>query len=210
MRVLLVTAMVSSAAGLTLELLLVAQASYLMGDATLATGVVVGTFLAAMGLGAWLTEFIGTKRQSLVRLLRALMLVELCLFPLCLLGPLALFWLFSRNAPLWLATVVLTVLVGLLGGMELPLITRMLETQDQLRRALARVLALDYLGSLVGALAFPLVLLPWLGLLPSAAALSLVPVGCSLALASVFPSLRRWRYPLLALFPLASVAGVLI
>lgn len=209
-RVLLVTAMVSSAAGLTLELLLVAQASYLMGDATLATGVVVGTFLAAMGLGAWLTEFIGTKRQSLVRLLRALMLVELCLFPLCLLGPLALFWLFSRNAPLWLATVVLTVLVGLLGGMELPLITRMLETQDQLRRALARVLALDYLGSLVGALAFPLVLLPWLGLLPSAAALSLVPVGCSLALASVFPSLRRWRYPLLALFPLASVAGVLI
>ena len=47
-RVLLVTAMVSSAAGLVLELLLVAQASYLMGDATLATGVVVGTFLAAM------------------------------------------------------------------------------------------------------------------------------------------------------------------
>lgn len=48
----LVTAMVSSAAGLVLELLLVTQASYLSGDATLATGVVVGTFLAAMGLGA--------------------------------------------------------------------------------------------------------------------------------------------------------------
>ena len=51
-RLLLVTAMVSSAAGLVLELLLVTQASYLSGDATLATGVVVGTFLAAMGLGA--------------------------------------------------------------------------------------------------------------------------------------------------------------
>lgn len=50
-RLLLVTAMVSSAAGLVLELLLVTQASYLSGDATLATGVVVGTFLAAMGLG---------------------------------------------------------------------------------------------------------------------------------------------------------------
>ena len=209
-RVLLVTAMVSSAAGLTLELLLVAQASYLMGDATLATGVVVGTFLASMGVGAWLTEFIGLQGQPLVRLLRALMLVEISLFPICLLGPLALFWLFSINAPLWLATVLLTVLVGVLGGMELPLITRMLETQDQLRRALARVLALDYFGSLIGALAFPLVLLPWLGLLPTASVLAFVPVGCSLALALVFPCLRRWRKPLLALLPMASVAGVLI
>ena len=48
-RVLLVTAMLSSAAGLILELLLVTQASYLAGNATVATGVVVGTFLAAMG-----------------------------------------------------------------------------------------------------------------------------------------------------------------
>ena len=65
-RVLLVTAMVSSATGLVLELLLVAQ-DYLMGDATLATGVVVGTFLAAMGLGAWFTEFIAVKGQPLNR-----------------------------------------------------------------------------------------------------------------------------------------------
>ena len=57
-RVLLVSAMVSSAVGLVLELLLVTQASYLSGDATLATGVVVGTFLAAMGLGAWLSQFL--------------------------------------------------------------------------------------------------------------------------------------------------------
>ena len=46
-RVLLVTAMVSSAVGLVLELLLVTEASYLAGDATLATGVVVGSFLAS-------------------------------------------------------------------------------------------------------------------------------------------------------------------
>ena len=202
--------MVSSAAGLVLELLLVTQASYLMGDATLATGVVVGTFLAAMGLGAWLTEFIAVRGQPLDRLLCALVLVEISLCPLCLLGPVALFLLFSLNAPLWIAIVVLTMLVGVLGGMELPLITRMLETQDQLRRALARVLALDYFGSLLGALAFPLVLLPWLGLLPTAALLALVPVLATLALALVFPGLRRWRGPLVVLLPLTGLAAVLI
>ena len=209
-RVLLVTAMVSSAAGLVLELLLVAQASYLMGDATLATGVVVGTFLAAMGLGAWFTEFIAVKGQPLNRLLRALVLVEITLCPLCLLGPVSLFLLFAIGAPLWIAIVLLTLMVGLLGGMELPLITRMLETQDQLRRALARVLALDYFGSLLGALAFPLVLLPWLGLLPTAAVLAFVPVGATLALALVFPSLRRWRIPVIALLPITGVAAFFI
>ena len=159
--------MLSSAAGLILELLLVTQASYLAGNATLATGVVVGTFLAAMGLGAWLTEFLAVSTTPRPALLRCLVIVELSLCPLCLLGPLVLFQLFAIDGPLWLAVVVLTILVGVLGGMELPLITRLLETQQQLRQVLARVLALDYFGSLLGALAFPLLLLPTLGLLPT-------------------------------------------
>ena len=83
-RVLLVTAMLSSAAGLILELLLVTQASYLAGNATLATGVVVGTFLAAMGLGAWLTEFLAISKTPQPALLRCLLIVELSLCP-CLL-----------------------------------------------------------------------------------------------------------------------------
>ena len=181
-RLLLVTAMVSSAAGLVLELLLVTQASYLSGDATLATGVVVGTFLAAMGLGAWLSQFLAQRGPLIERLLKTLVWVELALAPLCLLGPLALYLLFWLDGSLWLGTTVFTVLVGVLAGMELPLITRLLESQQELRRALARVLALDYLGSLVGALLFPLVLLPLLGLLPTAGAPSLIPVVSALLL----------------------------
>ena len=70
------------------------------------------------------------------------MWVELALAPSCLLGPLALYLLFWLDASLWLGTTVFTVLVGVLAGMELPLITRLLESQQELRRALARVLAL--------------------------------------------------------------------
>lgn len=214
-RLLLVTAAVSSAVGLVLQLLLVTQASYLAGDAALATGVVVGTFLAAMGLGAWLSQFVaagsaaqGSEDRS--ALLRSFVLVELGLSPLCLLGPLGLFALFAADGPLWLGLVLLTLAVGLLGGMELPLLTRMLEGQERLRNALARVLALDYLGALLGSLAFPLLLLPWLGLLPTAALLALVPLLCSAALCWAFPVLGRWRAPVSASVPLAAAAALLV
>ena len=83
--------------------------------------------------------------------------------------------------------------------MELPLITRLLETQQSLRQALAQVLALDYLGSLIGALMFPLILLPWLGLLPTAGLLSVVPIGCAGCLCIYFPMLKRGVVPLVAL-----------
>jgi len=210
-RLLLATAAVSSCVGLVLELLLATQASYLVGQTALATGVVVGTFLAAMGLGAWLSQYVGGGPDPGPPLLRAFVRVELALVPLCLFGPLLLFALFAAEGPLWLALVLLTVAVGALGGMELPLLTRLLETRQELRTVLARALALDYAGSLAGALLFPLVLLPWLGLLPTAALLSLVPLGCSLALAWSFPSLIRWRAILAATVPLtAGVAWLVV
>jgi spermidine synthase len=191
--VLLAAAAVSSTVSLVLELMLATQASYLLGDHTLATGIVVGTFLAAMGLGAWLSQFLACGPNPFARLLRLFLLVELLLSPLCLLAPLGLFALFGAGGPVWLGLVVLTLLVGVLGGMEVPLLTRLLETQQHLRTALARVLALDYLGALVGALLFPLVLLPWLGLLPTAGLLALVPLLSCLVICRVFPLGRRWR-----------------
>ena len=73
---------------------------------------------------------------------------------------------------------------------------------------MARVLALDYLGSLVGALLFPLVLLPLLGLLPTAGALSLIPVVSALLLTLHFPVLAPWRRWVLLLLPLLTLAAV--
>jgi spermidine synthase len=209
-RLLLATAALSSATGLVLELLLATQATYLLGDMALATGVVLGTFLAAMGLGAWGSQFIAPGPRPQSRLLRAFLGVELCLSPLCLLGPLALFALFRVEGPLWLGLVVLTLLVGMLAGMELPLLTRLLESQGQLRTALARVLALDYLGSLLGSLLFPLVLLPWLGLLPTAAALAMVPLLCSALLCWWFPACRGWRWPVSLAVPVVAALGLAV
>ena len=59
--------------------------------------------------------------------------MELCLAPLCLLAPLALFALFSADGPVWLGLVVFTLLVGVRGCMEVLLLTRLLESQQRLR-----------------------------------------------------------------------------
>ena len=109
--------------------MVVTQATYLVGDATLATGVVVGTFLAAMGLGGWASQFLAIGPDPSRSLLRALLWVELVLSPVCLLGPLSLFALFAIDGSVWLAVVLLTVVAGALAGMELPLLTRLLETR---------------------------------------------------------------------------------
>ena len=207
-RLLLFTVCLSSAVSLVFELMVVTQATYLVGDATLATGVVVGTFLAAMGLGGWVSQFLATGADPSSRLLQGLLWVELLLSPVCLLGPLLLFTLFAIDGSVWFAVVLLTVIAGTLAGMELPLLTRLLETQQDLRVALARALALDYLGSLVGALVFPLVLLPQLGLLPTSALLGLLPLASGVLLCWAFPSLRRWRWPVSLLLPLMAVLGV--
>jgi spermidine synthase len=209
-RLLLAAAALSSCVGLVLELLLATQASYLVGDTALATGVVIGTFLAAMGLGAWLSQYLARAAAPREPLLQAFLAVELALVPLCLLGPLLLFALFAADGPLWLGLVWLTVAVGVLGGMELPLLTRLLETRQELRTALARALALDYLGALVGSLLFPLVLLPWLGLLPTAAVLSLVPLFSAVALCVAFAELRRWRGWLLLFVPITALAALAV
>jgi spermidine synthase len=207
-RLLLLTAAFSSAVGLVLELLLVTQASYLTGDAALATGMVVGTFLAAMGLGAWLSQGIAVEAEDRPTLLRAFLLVELALAPLCLFGPLLLLLIWSVEGPIWLALVGLTLLVGVLGGMELPLLTRLLESGGTLRQTLARVLALDYAGALAGSLLFPLLLLPSLGLLATASLLSLMPLLAALLISRSFPSCRRWWRPIALALPLLALLSV--
>jgi spermidine synthase len=59
---------------------------------------------------------------------------------------------------------ILIILIGTLIGLELPLLTRIFREYTTLRIALANALTFDYLGGLIGALAFPLLLLPLLGI----------------------------------------------
>ncbi|MEM9926314.1 MAG: polyamine aminopropyltransferase [Cyanobacteria bacterium P01_D01_bin.50] len=196
-RFLLIAAAVSSGCGLAVELLLGTLASYLVGNQALAYGIAIGGFLAAMGAGSYLSQFIAPNAEGQFmqrKLLLAFLGVELAIAPLTALLPLGLFALFVMNGDLWLGLFLVTISLGILAGLEVPILTRVLEMEEGVREALAGVLALDYLGALFGSLAFPVILLPMYGMFPTAFILGSFPAFMVFAIARSFPHLRRWSY----------------
>src|SRR5262249_3489823 len=72
---LLASVFVIAACGLVYELAAGALASYLLGDSVLQFSTVIGAYLAAMGLGSWLSKFV--ERQMVAQFLRIELLVGL-------------------------------------------------------------------------------------------------------------------------------------
>ncbi len=165
---LLASVFVVAACGLVYELAAGALASYLLGDSVLQFSSVIGTYLFAMGIGSWLSRHL--ERQLVAQFLAIELLVGLV-------GGLMPALLFVAHSTLPAASLGafrvllygLVLLVGVLVGLEIPLVMRILKRQFNQRYALkdlvSQVLTFDYLGALVVALAFPLLFVPHLGLI---------------------------------------------
>ncbi|MFO1218397.1 MAG: polyamine aminopropyltransferase [Burkholderiaceae bacterium] len=164
---LLASVFVIAACGLVYELAAGALASYLLGDSVLQFSTVIGSYLFAMGLGSWLSRFV--ERALVARFLR----IELLVGAIGGLMPAALFAAHSLlpagATPAFRVLLYgLVLVIGTLVGLEIPLVMRILKRQFRERYALkelvSQVLTFDYLGALVVAVAFPLLLVPQLGL----------------------------------------------
>ena len=87
--------------------------------------------------------------------------------------------------------------LGTLVGLELPLLVRLSKTEGTFADLVSRALAFDYAGALVAALAFPLVLVPYVGLARASLATAVVNVLCALSATWMFgPALGKRRMPL--------------
>jgi len=155
------------------ELIAGAVSSYLLGSSVTHFSLVIGLFLSAMGVGAYLTRFVRGD------LLERFVQIELLIGLVGGSSSLALFAAFTYAPALYMGVMVTVAgLVGTLIGMEVPLIIRVLEERSGgLRLTVANVMAVDYLGALLASLAFPLVLVPRLGLMRTAFAFGLLNVG---------------------------------
>ena len=156
---LLASVFVVAACGLVYELAAAALASYVLGDSVLQFSTIIGTYLFAMGVGSWLSRFF--ERQLPAHFLRIELLVALV-------GGALPALLFIANAYVpgafrWLLYA-LVLLVGTLVGLEIPLVMRILKRNVALKDLVSQVLTFDYLGALAVSVAFPLVLVPQLGL----------------------------------------------
>lgn len=163
-RLALVTVVTASAA-IVYELLIGTLSTYLQGDSALQYSITIGVFLAAMGVGAWLARGVEQRRDLVGLLIRIEVAVSL-------LGGFSALALYAANAVIpagyTVSMVGLLAALGTLVGMELPVLAELFKRQGGVRGAFASALALDYAGSLVGSLAFPLLLLPTLGTVKTA------------------------------------------
>ncbi|MDH5709313.1 MAG: polyamine aminopropyltransferase [Hylemonella sp.] len=157
---LLVSVFVVAACGLVYELAAGAIASYLLGDSVLQFSTIIGSYLFAMGLGSFLSRYF--ERQLPAHFLRIELLVALVGGSLP-----ALLFLLNAHAPGGLRPALygLVMLVGILVGLEIPLVMRILRRNVALKELVSQVLTFDYLGALAVSIAFPLLLLPQLGLI---------------------------------------------
>lgn len=153
-----VNVLVIAVCGLIYELLAGTLASYMLGDSVTQFSLVIGTYLSAMGVGAWLSRYI---QQHLAQ---AFVEIEL-----------ALAFLGGFSAPLlfivfpfveWFRPLLLGLVfaVGVFVGLELPLLMRILKEHLDFSDLVSKVLAFDYVGALIASILFPLIFVPYLGL----------------------------------------------
>ena len=180
--------LVIAVCGLVYELLAGTISSYLLGDSVYQFSIVIGVFMAAMGFGAYITRFIHGDLAG------AFVTIQVLLGVIGGLSAPWLFFAFASQANYDVALFSVLIGAGTLVGIEIPLIVRLLKEQATLRVNLSNVLTLDYAGALLAALAFPLVLVPQLGLVRTSLLFGLanVLVG-GLALYTLWPWVRKKR-----------------
>ncbi|GHI06105.1 spermidine synthase [Streptomyces cellostaticus] len=168
----LVCVFVCAACGLVYELELVAFASYLIGDSVTQASVVLSVMVFAMGIGSLAAKRLRWHAAAGFGAIETVLaLVGGC-------SAMALYAVFAWTGGwggVWALgprclLVAFSLAIGLLIGAEVPLLMELIQ---RIRRqdaggAVADLFAADYVGALVGGLAFPFLLLPFLGQLTGA------------------------------------------
>ncbi|BBC35328.1 Polyamine aminopropyltransferase [Streptomyces graminofaciens] len=205
---------VCAACGLVYELELVALASYLIGDSVTQASVVLSVMVFAMGIGSLAAKRLRPRAAlGFGAIEAALALIGGC-------SALALYAAFAWTGDwggMWASgsrylLVAFSLAIGLLIGAEVPLLMELIQ---RIRRQdpagmVADLFAADYVGALVGGLAFPFLLLPWLGQLTGALLTGTVNalVGGALVLGLFHRDLSR-RSRLLLVLTNLTVLGLL-
>lgn len=156
-RLLLVAVFLAIGSGIVYELFIAACSAHLWGDSIYQFSLTIGLFMSAMGIGSYVTQ---KMHDHLVDYLVWVLLW------MSLIGGST--FLALRIADLYTASYLVvahawTAALGALVGVSLPLAMRIIEEHWPVKRLLAQVLFVDYLGALIGSLALPWFLLPKLG-----------------------------------------------
>ncbi len=169
-----ISVLLVAACGLIYELVAGTLASYLVGDSVFQFSTIIGTYLFAMGIGSALSRYINRG------LANRFVWIELLLGVIGGFSSALLMLAFAFTQGFELILYALVIVMGVLVGLEIPLLMRIVRDRYQFRDVIAHVLTFDYLGALGASLLFPILLVPRLGLVRSAMLFGLINAACAL------------------------------
>ena len=162
-KLLFVTTLIISICSIIYELLISAISSYIQGDSVTQFSITIGLYMSAMGIGSYLSKYVKDK------LFNKFIFIEMSIGLLGGFSTLILFLANIYTGIYALVMYVLIILIGIFVGMEIPILTRIIEgNNSNVRKNLANIFTFDYIGGLVGSIAFPIFLFPKLGFITTA------------------------------------------
>lgn len=144
--------------GIVAEYILSTLATYFLGDSVFQWTMIVSVMLFSMGLGSRISRYI--KGNLLLKFI----LIELILS--FFVSYSSLFAYSASAYTIYNGFIIygLSVIIGVLIGLEIPMVIRLNKEFQELRVNIASVMEMDYLGSLLGGVFFAFIGLPILGL----------------------------------------------
>lgn len=165
---LIYAAFIAGLCSIIYELLIATTVSYFMGDSVKFFSLTIGLYMAAMGLGSYISKFITDK------LLQRFVIAEILLGLIGGISIPLLYFTYTTTSLFYPTYVLLTLCIGFLIGLEIPFLTRLMESYQVLKSNIANILSFDYLGALIATIAFPFFLLPVLGIYQSSLLFGLI------------------------------------
>lgn len=185
-NLLLFSVLVVATCGLIYELVAGTLASYLLGDSITQFSTIIGVYLFSMGIGSWLSKFFTRN------LLSWFIQIEILVGLIGGLSSSILFILFEYVSSFQVVLYGLVTLTGILVGLEIPLIMRILKDEFDFTDLVSKVFTFDYIGALMASLVFPLILVPHLGLIKTSMLFGILNVGVAIILCIRLNYLSAW------------------
>ncbi|MFT7372491.1 MAG: spermidine synthase [Oleiphilaceae bacterium] len=179
--VLLASIMIVALCGIVYELIIGTVSSYLLGNSVYQFSLTIGFFMFAMGAGSLISKYFDDQ------FVRNFILIEIAIALIGGVSSILLFMTFPFARVLYeLVMYGLIFFIGALVGMEIPILATLLAKKSEMKESIANVMSLDYVGALIGSVAFPLLLLPSLGLVQSSFAIGLINIFVAIVNVMIF------------------------
>lgn len=183
---LLLSVFVIATCGLIYELVAGTLASYLLGDSVTQFSTIIGVYLFSMGIGAYFSRFFRTN------LLSWFIQVEILVGLVGGVSSSLLFLLFEEVSSFRIILYTMVSLTGTFVGLEIPLLMNILKGRYEFRDLVSKVFTFDYVGALLASIIFPLLLVPYLGLVRTSYFFGILNVAVAIVVCFRFAKEIRW------------------